>query len=291
MLKQNRCLILALFILLALAIVPQSALANSAPPPPFCVVELGNLPQEACYVDLLVPLTENDKAFCAADTLPDGFTKNTPIVSYCENGYMSYTFHYTGSSSQFVIQDSRVTFFEENMVHYNLFRKGVQLKLAVLDSSGNILQISAPFSLDDIGFLNSQTGWVYYDGATQKVEIGQTESGVATFLFITVGGIVVSVACEVIVALCFRIKKIKAVMRVNLVSQVLMRMLFFLLNGTLVFSYVFLIFVLELLVYWAECAVYSRIELDYSGIKIKKFTLVANAVSLIVGLVLTNILL
>lgn len=291
MLKQNRCLILALFILLALVIVPQSALANSAPPPPFCVVELGNLPQEACYVDLLVPLTENDKAFCAADTLPDGFTKNTPIVSYCENGYMSYTFHYTGSSSRFVIQDSRVTFFEENMVHYNLFRNGVQLKLAVLDSSGNILQISAPFSLDDIGFLNSQTGWVYYDGATQEVEIGQTESGVATFFFITVGGIVVSVACEVIVALCFRIKKIKAVMRVNLVSQVLMRMLFFLLNGTLVFSYVFLIFVLELLVYWAECAVYSRIELDYSGIKIKKFTLVANAASLIVGLVLTNILL
>lgn len=288
MLKKSRCLLLALFVLFVLIIVPQSALANSAPPPPYCVVELKNLPQGACFADLLVPLTENDEAFCADDDLPNGFTQNTPIVCYSENGYMSYTFHYNQSSSQFTIKDSRVTFFEENSDHDNLFRKGVQLKLAILDSSGNILQISAPFSLDDIGLLNTATGGICYDGATQKVEIGQAASGMGTFLLVTVGGIVVSVACEVIVGLCFRLKRIKAIIFVNLISQILMRILFFMLYGTLFFSYVFLVFFLELLVYWAECAVYSRIELDYSGIKIKKFTLVANVVSLVVGLLLSN---
>ena len=290
--KNNRFFLYMLLLTLVVSLSIQPVMANSPPPEPFCVVQVHNLPQEACFVDLLVPLTVEDKEYCIAEIFPEGITFDSQIVSYYEDGYMSYTFHYKDASSQIKILRDRVIFFEENYTHSYYFKNGILLKLAVLDYKGDILQISQPFKLDDAKMFHYVTGGVSYDGTTGETEIEQSFSLVMTIfiLFLMMVAVWISVGVEVLVAKAFQIHKTGAIITTNLITQILMRFAFYTLLGTVFTSYVWLVILLEIVVYAVEFVVYRKIIKEISFKRILVYTIVANTASLLVGILVGNII-
>lgn len=278
--QRKRMIMVLCVFLVALVFVPQTVQANSPPPASHCMVELSNLPENAWAVDLLVPLTVGSAYYTQATDLPEGMDHTAPILLYDQDGYMSYTFHYQLASSQYAIESSAVTFFLDNYRHFSHFQSTL-LRLAILDRAGQILQISEPFE-----YTATTTGFLYYDGATRQVQVEQRYHPMYDFVLIALV-MIVSIACEVIVGLFFKMK-IFSVVVVNFLSQTVMWLLYFWLGGTIFTSYVWLIVVLEVFVYAAEYGMYCWTKRDVSRKKILVYTVAANTVSLVIGLLLFN---
>lgn len=271
--------------LLTVILLPQTVSANSPPPPAFCTVELVNPSPEAYYVDLLVPLSKNQPDYVQQPQLPEAFENTAPILLFEEQGYMSYTYHYANSSSQNVVGENSITFFEGSISHYGIF-KDKSIKLAVLDKKGNILQISEPFVLTETYFAANPTGTIIYNCLTGQInveqEIDSSKAHIQSIFFL-----LVSVLCEVLVACIFRLKLLTVAI-VNVFSQIIMRVLFHFMYGTLIVSYVWLVVILEIIVYTAEYFVFCGVMRHEKKSKILWYTAIANTCSLVVGLLLFN---
>ncbi len=70
-----------------------------------CWILEPEMPKDAVYVDLLLPISTADEKYTSLNqenAQKYGFGADTPIVRYCEDGYQSYAFHMQGACSTLV---------------------------------------------------------------------------------------------------------------------------------------------------------------------------------------------
>ena len=117
--------------------------------------------------------------------------------------------------------------------------------------------------------------------------------GIALLILFSIPGIVVTIISEWMVAGIFGMQsgEQRMVRRVNLISQILMRIVFVFLNAVLNLSYLISVVILEIAVYMLEYLVYRRWIKSFPAKKIVAYTITANTVSLLLGMLMNDLFL
>lgn len=296
---------LSLLLLLVMLTV-QPVFANSAPPSPWYTIELTNLPEGTVYVDMLIPLEENDEMYVPLEksNLPDGFTAQSQIVTFFENGYRSYTFHYRDASSNITprtasyINNPYITFFADAIVseesiryeHKEDISDRKTIRLAMLDENGNILKVSRILRLDPNRLFVYTPHTYVYNALADTLEAETATSWIAVVLYVClcIIGLFLTVFLERLTAFFFRLGKENSglISRTNVLSQICMHAAFLLLYSRVFYRYSYAVIALEIAVYLGEFLVYRKFMRNVSPIKCLLYTLTANTVSLGCGLLL-----
>lgn len=303
---KKRFVAAAVSFIFILVLLPVTVSANSPPPSFWYSVQLENLPEGTVYVDMLIPLETSDPFYSELEenNLPAAFSKSAEIAVYCEDGFRSYTLHYVGARSVMrVSKDNRVFFFTDGLNelgsvgydHMQEIQDRGQMRLAMLDESGNILQVSSVLVLKSRNALASLSGVFAYDALTDEFEIGHDNhplNGVFYFI-LAFSGLVLTCIVEYLVAIPFDLWKYygRTIVLVNVASQIFMHLLFILLYGVLFWRYSFAVLALEILVYAGEFLYYRRKMFDVPLGKCIGFTVTANTASLICGVLCFAVLL
>lgn len=304
--KRLGAVLLILVLLLPAMAVPASA--NSPGISPWYEVRLTNLPEGTVWVDLLIRLPESDPQYVplTQKQLPKGLSRDAHIISYCEEDYRSYTYHYRDALSVTKVgESSRVLFFttgaareNEDTVRFDyadeIYRRG-KIRLAMVDGNGNILKVSQPLSLGQDRFLFVPTGGFAYDGAADTLEVSGYVSVFSwmAYLLLAAAGMALTCFAEKQTAALFDLKKRygKLIVRTNLISQLGMHLGYVLLYGLVFWQYKYATVLLELAVYAGEYLVYRRKMQEIPRKKRLAYVLTANTASLVLGLLLFRILL
>ena len=135
-----------IFIVIIITLLPCHVAAWVPSTSFFCQVDTDAVPDGAVYIDLLMPIPSDNEAYIEinqtnADTY--GFSKDSEIVKYNQDGFVSYTFHIIDASSDLTISDSidynssidRISKYDFEYCQKN-FKK---IKFAYLDKDGNII--------------------------------------------------------------------------------------------------------------------------------------------------------
>ncbi|MBQ6464883.1 MAG: hypothetical protein IJJ43_01270 [Oscillospiraceae bacterium] len=169
--KRGRGLACFLLAVLLLSLLPVSACAWARAPWFYADAACSDIPEGAKYLDLLLPLSEEDEAWCAYEE-DNGQRYQIPaeseIVRYREEGYQSYTFHIRGARSEMALdrveknywmdywttgthapsEVYRVVYGEE--AAWDLYAHAPELKkarFAYLDEEGRILSVTNESSI------------------------------------------------------------------------------------------------------------------------------------------------
>lgn len=305
---QKRLAVLCLAMILLAAALPLEASANGPVPARWYEIQLSCLPEGTVYVDLLLPLAENDPMYTelVAGNLPEGFTAQSEIVTYCADGFRSYTFHYRDALSSIEVEQYLpVSFgaeYDPNMgagdIRYGHFedieQRGV-IRLAMLDGAGNILQVSDDLKVLPRGPFSYLYGSCYYIASSGKWIMNTTVSAwaVAAYLFLSVIGILATCLIERLMAWPFGLGRQYGTMirRTNLVSQIAMRILYLLLYSLVFRTHGSLMIGLEILVYGGEYLFYHFHMKNVSWQRKLLYTAAANTASLVLCHQLNQILL
>lgn len=279
--------------------LPVTVQANSPPPAPYYVFELSGLPEGTVYVDLLIKLPESAPEYVALEksNLPKGFSPESEIVTFCEDDFRSYTFHYENAKSIIRVQgDNQVYFFIDDL--YDLSFEVAEhkfdvdengwIRLAMLDGQGNILKVSPVLSVKSRQFFGSIRGRFQYNGTTDEY-IAETDvngSGVVLYLILCWFALLFTCLIEYLVAIPFGLRKRYGgkIFLVNIISQIAMHLCHILLYSIVFWRYPHAVILLEVLVYCCEFAVYRRIMREESPVKCIGYVAVANTASLALGL-------
>lgn len=294
--KKLASLTLVMFIVLALAL---PVAANGPGPDYFCSFTFKNLPENTAYVDLLIKLSPEDAAYKTLNNLnlPKSFSAESPIAVYSQDGYCSYSLHYAYASMMIEVKNDRGTLFDKTLVDLRTSGKADQLKLAMIDGEGNILQVSAPHSFQNkTRFIFMElVGQVYYDAQADTLEIPEQVNLflILTFVFLSIGGLALTLVVEYYASWPFGLDRKfgKLILLTNLVSQLLMRLVDLLIRGFIGFDYVYMVLILEVLVYTGEFLFYRKKMLGVSWKKCLLYTFTANTLSLVLGLLMFRIVL
>lgn len=296
--------------LLLTAVLPLRASANSPASAPWYTFELRNAPEGTVYMDLLIDLEETDAHYSqlAEENVPKDFTENAEIITYCEDGFRSYTFHYRGARSKIRLDyNNEVTFFidstnvydEEAYTNAERHQEDIEsrgkIRLAMLDAQGNILHVSGTLSIIPSGLFSYSLGYFSYDASADTLDIDSESNlmSVLIFLIIGIGGMVTTCVTEWLVALAFAgIKEYsRQIVITNIVSQLIMRIgQMLLLKLMFVFEiilvYLGMVLILEILVYLGEFLLYRRLIKGVSWKRCLAYTVCANTASLLAGFLL-----
>ena len=286
-------------LLLLLCSMPVCVSANAPGPAARLVVAFSNLPEGAVYADILIKMDESDinyVAFEPNDYAPD-VEAARELVEYCEDGYRSFTFHYRNANSNIALEHFYNEFYcvdfgdasDYNELHtqYEDLRKNYRdIKIVLLDQNFNILHVSKETSLPKERDLVVFDGLVYYDAANGSFRVPTRLNLFYIFLWLVVSVLVIglSVGVEMLIAALLRMKgsKLRQILMVNLCTQLAMRVLYMLLP----FAYLVETLILEILVYGTEFCIYKKRFADMSPARIAGYTIIANTVSLLLGVFL-----
>ncbi len=304
----KRLSVVFLTMILLLGSLPLTASANSPEPTPFYTFYLSNLPAGAEYVDLLIHLPEADEMYTDLnyENIPSSFSPDAQILSYCEDDYRSYTFHYENALSMLRIGgEGYVRYFTNSESQWDeahiRFDHGREIdergfvKLAILDSQGNILVISQPLDLTNVSKFSYRLGDYYYNCATGELIIRHIENNqldppnhyiVSAFI-----GIVLTCLLEWFVGCVLELGHRRwLIIGTNIVSQILMRLAYAALYLYSTWSYSAITFALECVVYLGEFLWYRWRMRDTSWKTVLGFTVGANTVSWALGHVINCLL-
>ena len=295
--KKKRYLCLLMLLAVFLMVFPISASANGPGETIEYYIYLEGFPEGTVYVDLLIPMERNDPHYTdlVDRNLPEEFTPESQIVTYHEDGFCSYTFHYKDARSDISVgHNNAVSFFGEysampvfDFDHLqDIYDRG-EIQLAMLDRQGNILQVSSRFSVILRNPFAYFTGCFYYDAATDQWEQQSFISyfGMILYVFLSLIGVVVTCLVERLAAWPFGLGKAygRTILLTNVVSQVVMRLAHIFLHILLIRSYIWTVILLELPVYTCEYLFYRKRMKDISWKRVLAYTGTANTASLIIG--------
>ena len=257
---KRRRLFAVLALVCMLLCLPLPVSANS-PPPKDCIdVQFSNLPEGTVYLDLLVYLPESDPYYTPLEeaNLPEGISPDAQIVTYCQADFRSYTFHYRDAKSVIAVKGTKtVTYFFDNTIYGSNFRyqhlddvlaKG-EIRLAMLDSEGNILHVSPIFRLETRKFMGYLKRDFAYNAAddTLQIEEGINTFGYVLYVFLAGVGFLLTWLVEWLVAVLMGLQDRAEVRKVNLVSQTLMHILYIAFYSLIFWRYTAALILLELL--------------------------------------------
>lgn len=275
--------------------------ANAPDYPDYFNVIITNLPEEAVYADLLIRIDENDPNYTPfqPSDLGEDEAVLADIIDYSEDGYSSFTLHYKNAVSDNKLEkklysvysdDYLVTFcggygygsaYSQYKDILNNYRK---VKIALLDEDFKIIAVSEEADLSNISLVNAFTGYMYYDVSDNSLEAEMYEPP----LFVLIGGFLsmvvmfFSVGIEVLAALIFgfRKKQLLPILIANVCTQAAMRLLY----CVIPLSYWLETLILEFLIYLVEFLIYKKFIKEADTKKILIYTIVANTVTLLLGL-------
>ncbi|MBQ9148722.1 MAG: hypothetical protein IJX69_04055 [Oscillospiraceae bacterium] len=291
--RMKRYPVVILLAMLMLMLLPIGVSANGPAPVPWLDVYLTNAPEGTAYVDLLIPLTEDDPRYSELNeqNLPEGFSAQSPIVTYCEDGFRSYTFHFEDALSSIAMDGAECFRYE----HLDDIEQQNVIRLAMLDEKGNILKVSDDLSMGRRRVAAFIDGPGRYDAATGEWELEMSVSGSGIVFYVILSGLGVGFTCflERLMAWVFGVGKPygRLVLKTNLFSQLIMRVAFILLYGVVFWRYSHAVIFLEVLVYLSEYLVYHVKMKSVSWKRKLLYTVAANTVSLVLCYRLNQLLL
>ncbi len=298
--KKSKRLFSAVVLLLILAFsLPMSVSANSPMPANHLTVVFSDVPKDVVYVDLLIQISEDDANY--VDFQPNSFAEEffmvKDIAGYSTDGYRSFTFHYKNAKSDIKIKPYYSGYYSvdfckgpeyrEYLTQYEDLRNNYRdIKIALLDRYFNIILVSKEMQLPKVSNAINFDGRVDYDIPTNSLSL---DTRVNPY-FVLFGGffsiliMLLSIGTEVVVSLLFKFrgKQVSTVLVVNICSQIIMRVLYLLLP----FAYLIETIILEVLVYGAEFWIYRKKFNEVGTAKIICYTVVANTLSLLLGIFL-----
>lgn len=294
--KRVASLVLIVFIVLAFAL---PAAANGPSPGYFCSFVFENLPENTAYVDILIKLSPEDAAYQTLNkhNLPKFFSADSAIAAYSQDGYRSYSLHYANASMMTEVKNSRGVLYDDTLVGLRSSGKAAQMKLAMIDGEGNVLQVSAPHSFQNKSrfIFMELAGEVYYDAQADTLEVSEqvSISAIVFFVFLSLGGLALTLMVEYFASWPFKLDREfgKLILLTNLVSQLLMRLVDLFIRGFIGFNYVYMVLILEVLVYAGEFLFYRKKMTGVSWKKCLLYTVTANTISLVLGLLMFRIVL
>lgn len=300
----KKLLLTFIFVVLFSCLFSISAFANSPPIHDYFNLSVSNAPENAMYADLLIKIDETDPKyveFQENDDYGDDKEVISEILNYSEDGYRSYTLHYANAGSDIELYDEGDYLYAEFCIgeDYENFKTQYEdlrenystIKIVLLDENYKIIDVSNEREVPQDSDITFFTGYIGYDVSENILDINRYTSPYHIVFggFFAIIIILVSVLSELIVAVLFKIKgsRLFGVVIINFCSQFLMRMLYIVLP----FTYVIETIILEILVYSAEFVIYKKCFDEMKTAKLLAFTVTANTVSLIAGLLLNEVLL
>ena len=296
--QTRKSFILLTCVLFLTLLSPVRVHANAPAPASYIGVTVRNLPPGA-RVDLLLPREEMEEGVVYAPMNTDvlaqaGLTDSCELAQYEEDGYVSYLAHYAGVDKiphQGVDNDQTIIRFETG---FTVIRRMSLIRIAVYDGSGNILSVTEAFSIQNNRKYNF-LGDIRYDAATGAVEPVFWENyWLISLLFLgpltCLAAMLVTVICEVLVALPFGMKPLKPVVLTTALSNLVMNVCLLLFHTVLELNWFAVVIVLELAVLWAEFYIYKKKYAQHTERHVLIYTLVANAVSFAVGELIVSLL-
>ena len=283
--------------------------ANTVPPPPSIWFFLPNLPEGTVYVDLLIRLPEQDPYYVDTirENIPGSFAQDAEILTWCEDDYRSYTFHYRDALSVFRVNaNSSVRFFEGMIVdevehqvyrydHADEILSRGKVRLAMLDAEGNILEITPLMELRPRGLFAYPSNIYHYDARSRNLKTQDqvfelSVIGYIGYMIRCVLCMVLTCFLELCVALPFKLvdRYGGLIGKTNVISQFLMHTSYLLLYRWVFWQYFYATLLLEILVFVGEYLYYRRTMEGVSRIRCMAYTVAANASSLVIGLNLMN---
>lgn len=264
--------------------------------------EVINYPENAVYIDLLIPLGSDDKNYVEFNEKKASeyeISRSSEIVSYNKDGFISYSFHFVNSSSKMVLKDnpSYNQFAFDNYEDFNyIYTKCRKIKLALLDSNGNIIKVTSKYTINKGGDSYLVDGFITYDAQNNKLEGISTRNNSAMVIFLIfviasywIFPLLITLLTEGILAKLFLFNKINKIVMMNLVTN-LGLFIFMTYLQSCGISYLKSLILGELLVYSIE---FILLELWYyrfiTIIRILIYTLIANTTSLLFTLLFHSI--
>jgi hypothetical protein len=288
-------------LLLAAAPVAPVAYANSPAPIGELRVEVNRPPEDAVYVDVLIKIDPEDAdyiGFSDQNGTDNAISADAGIVAYNEDGYMSLSFHRLGmqafmTKSNPEYKDFRVLFIMPQSMQ-TIDDITSSLKVALLDGDANVIHVSDAIDVSAPSGQYART--VFYDVETLSAEVefvglppyGGGEGGAATLgllalvLLLLVGRVALSIGSETLIAITLHIKPVYKVVLVNIATQIAL-IAFMGLSGM---TYVASMAIGEAAVYIVEGVAFCLLYRDIKPAKVIAYTVVANTVSLAIGLVM-----
>jgi len=292
----NKGFVVLLFAVMVLLAVVLPVKANSPVPGAGITIYLTEKPAvEVAFIDLLVPLSAESSNYCNYNSDNGrlyGIGENSDIVACQEEGFVSYTFHYAGAVSGMTIETVKIpealpyeVDFENAME--DLKGKADDIKIAFLDSTGNMISVSEPVSIADtsIGYF---VGSINIEPETMRIVDDGYYISAMTIIFLPfmmIPRVAVSVILETLIARLFKIIPLRKIVILNILTQLVLS-LFMITTGL---SYWTSLIIGEIMVYVIEAVI---VLLLYKSIKREKlfiFVVTANTLSLGLGIWLNSI--
>ena len=289
-----------LIILIFACLLPLSVSANAPMPADSLTVEISNIPDGAVYADLLIKIDQDDPNYIDAQKSAYGNTADVPqeIANYCEDGFRSFTLHYANAKSNIKLEkhsydDSYDVLFckgleyNDYLTQYEDLRKNYRnIKIALLDKNFNIISVSNEGEIPLTDEIRTFKGIVYYDVRQNSLEINSHINPYAVVFsgFFSILIVALSVFIESATAFFFRYnsKQISMISIVNLCTQITMRILYLVLP----FTYLIETIMLETLVYSSEFLIYKKRFKELKTGNILTYTIIANTLSLVIGILI-----
>lgn len=278
--KKRLVTVFLLITLVSLFIFPVSA--NSPGPWSEFTVEILNAPEDVYYIDILMLLSPDDDMYSDnLKYLPEPSWESSPIYTYNKDGYVSHSFHYRHARRLAPPTDGIKSFSHHTSTWSSI-------KIVALDQNGNIVKETEAFYTDPPLFLTVSQGYVQYDYLKNEVKV-ETELNIGAlyaYLIVSIIGVLLTASLEWLFAFCFRtiLLYTKCVFVTNLITQMVMRILFALLYSFVWPSYIFWTILLEILVYVSEYLIYRKFMFVVERKTILIFTIAANTITLFIGL-------
>ena len=188
----------------------------------FCQVSEENIPENAVYADLLLPIPADDEDYTPYNSLNGSIfniPENSQIAQYNEEGYQSYTFHLENANSEiqlvteisasqsvaqviFLADDRNMTIQETYQRYYQFCQKYQTAKLAYLDAEGNVISVTNTVKLYKKDLLDRmpQTS-IWLSGNKLSVDFNY---GPPTYLIVVIPVILLIVIVAAIVVACVK---------------------------------------------------------------------------------------
>ncbi len=307
--SRSRCIFVCLAAVVCLLFLPLRVSANGPVAPPWLSITLSGLPKNVLYADLLIKIDSKSPQYTPLNTQAleqFGFSPEAGIVAYHSEGFQSFTFHYANAASSIDIyrhyngqsepvpgsgyghiEFAHGAVYDGVVSQYENLRKNFfTMRLAFLDAAGAVVSVSKTFELPRINHYRIFSHMSYHYGSGQvTMESFENPSGFLFYIFSGIFFAGISAALEAITAIFFfrNRDKVEVVIKVNAVSQALMRILYVAM-AIAGLPYLLSIIFLEALVYTIEWRVYrnSKIMAGERNKKLLAFSAVANTVSLVV---------
>ncbi len=270
--------------LMTVLVFPFSVYANGPVPNPKLIVELRNLPEGTAYVDIAVCAPEDAIVDLAQDP-PEGVSKDSSLVRGEYGEFVSYSFRVQYAESTIIPDENGcISFSDAGKIH-----DWEEIRIVMADENGEILKLSDTFSLAPRNLFDYSLNMLAYDAATDKLEMETAFSSLFVMLYVLISavGLVLTCFVEWLIGVAFKLTKnhAKLIVVTNVVSQILMRVLFVILYS-LIPQYTLLTVLLEILVYTGEFIAYRFLAKDIPAGKWLQYVLAANTASVLAGMLL-----